>query len=160
MTLQDPAAGDGSIESLPSTPRWLSVLVGVGMLLPAALLLWAAVGIPIFASREHILGAVGISLASLLGVVLCLSVAWRLILNRSRADGGLLAPWFLRVAAGLFVAIPIAALATGSWRSLSVKPEIIAVQMLIYFGAAIILTRLARSRRSGQKTAFGETPDE
>ena len=138
------------IDHLPTMPRPVGVAAGILLLVPALFLAWAGVGVPLLAGRNSNLATWLISLVSLWGAVLCLSTSWRLVANQHRSDGGLVSPLLLRGAGFLFAVLPVAALATGSWRLVKAPPWLLAVQMVSYFTIAITLLRLARKRQSKQ----------
>lgn len=123
------------------------MVAGVLLLVPAFFLGWATVGIPT-GTRKYPVATMLVSMASLWATVLCLSTSWRLIANRSRPDGGLVSPLFLRGAAILFVAMPVFSLATGSWRTVRLNPAFVAFQTVLYIAMAITLVRLARRRET------------
>jgi hypothetical protein len=129
-------------------PRPLSLADGILLLVPGFLLGWAAIGIPLGIGWSSPFVVLLVSAASLWGAVLCVSTSWRLLTGRSRSDGGLVSPRFLTGAAILFAAMPILSVATGSWRMGRTSALFPAAQMVLYFGIAITLFKLARKRRS------------
>lgn len=137
------------LDSLPTTSRPVAIVAGVLLLVPAFLLAWAAVGIPLGVEWNSPFAMLLVSVASLWGAVLCVSTSWRLLTNRSRPDGGLVSPRFLTGAAILFAAMPVLAVITGSWRMGRTSALFPAAQMVLYFGIATTLFRLARKRRRG-----------
>jgi len=150
------------IDSLPAVWRPLDVVAGVLLLVPAFLLAWAGIA-PLIYRQNPGVAMLVVSVASLWGAALGVSVSWRLIANRSRSDGGLVSPRFLKGAALLFAVLPIAALATGSWRSAKVPAAFLVVQALFYFAAARKLIRLAQRRQIGasprpESTGRGDEP--
>jgi hypothetical protein len=126
--------------------RPIRVVGGALLLVPALLLAWAGVGMPLIYGRTTDLATLSVSAASLWGAFVGLSTSWRLLANRSRPDGGLVSPRFLRGAGFLFAALPVLAVATGSWRDAKTHPAILIGQMLAYFVVALALFRLARKR--------------
>jgi hypothetical protein len=149
MTLQNLGDRSGSPPALPTSPRWFSIGVGIFLALAALLLGWAGIGSFVLTDPPKRMAMLPLSLAALAGALLCSSVSRRLIFNLPRRDGGLLSPWFLRCAGAGCVLLPVAAIATGSWRESGSPPAFLTLQVIVYLGAAVTLFRLARSREHG-----------
>jgi hypothetical protein len=141
------------MDDLPTVPRPLALVAGALVLVPGFLLAWAAIGIPLglgWTTATALMSAISVG-----GAALCLSASWRLLLDRHRKDGGLVSVPFLKASALLFGAMPILAVATGSWRSVDLPGWLLVVQGFGYFGSAAVLLRLAarRSRQDGSRAA-------
>ena len=158
MIRDDGTVETDPIDSLPTVWRPLGMLTGVLLLVPALFLAWAGLEVPLIYGRSTGLARLLLSMASVWAAFLCVFTSWRLLTNRGRADGGLVSPLFLRGAALLFAAIPILALATGSWRSAGEHPVFVAIRLVVYVGAAITLFRLAGWRET-RMTRLPESAD-
>ena len=75
----------------------------------------------------------------------------RLLLNKPRAEGGgVFPPWALRLAAALYIALPLSALLAGQGSHLEFGWPQLALQGTVYLLVGVALFRLAISRERQQ----------
>ena len=126
-----------------SLPRWITLPLGL-VLFPFTLLCILGSAIMLLAPNvPPSIFTISIGSVFLIGSIWVSLLLFRLIVSNPKKSKGFVSPVVLRIIGVLFVAMPIMALAVGTFMD---KPVIYSIQAIIYFCVAAQLFRIANIR--------------
>ena len=131
-------------------PRWLAAVIGV-LLLPVILIIIVGTGVIVFDPQvDNPALTYGIGGVMLLAALWLLKVSIRMIFNLKQTAGGLISPIVLRVVSYVFLVIPIASMALGTfWEKPIIHSIMTAAYISIFFGLNRLATQRSMSVQNG-----------